>query len=70
VGARGPQANEEKIQALMEENRQLKATLIKDYKLYRAETEAMTARIEQLNAESVERRLRMEQLIEKLSDGR
>jgi hypothetical protein len=62
--------NEEKIQALMEENRQLKATLIKDYKLYRAETEAMTARIEQLNAESVERRLRMEQLIEKLSDGR
>jgi SMC interacting uncharacterized protein involved in chromosome segregation len=59
--------NEEEIKALREENSRLKATLIKDYELHRAEVEAMSAQVKQLTAETAERRLRNKQITERLT---
>jgi SMC interacting uncharacterized protein involved in chromosome segregation len=69
MGAREVQmTSEEEIQALREENSQLKATLLRDYELYRAEVEAMNAQLKQLNAESPERRSRTERVLELAMD--
>jgi argininosuccinate lyase len=65
----GHMTSEEKIQTLVEENSKLKAALIEDYRLYKAEIEALTAHVKRLNAESVERRLHTERLLEKLGRG-